>query len=141
MNKKIQNATITEYNGVKFKSKLEAQIYKCLIENNFHPEYESDTITLLPSFRPETPWFMNGRAQTTTSNKNNIIRAITYTPDFKIAINDTIIYLEVKGIENDVFPIKRKLFLNWIEKQDKHIVFVEIKSVSGLKQFLKTISL
>ena len=43
MNKKIKNATVREYDNIKFKSILEVSTYKTLIEYGFKPEYEKHT--------------------------------------------------------------------------------------------------
>ena len=36
-NKKVKNATETEYNGIKFKSLTEVTIYKTLLQEGFEP--------------------------------------------------------------------------------------------------------
>ena len=63
---KIRNATPNEYNGIKFKSKLETYTYKKLEESKIKAEYETQRYELLPAF--------------TFGNKK--YRAITYKPDF-----------------------------------------------------------
>ena len=47
---KIRNATPNEYNGIKFKSKLETYTYKKLEESNIKAEYETQRYELLPAF-------------------------------------------------------------------------------------------
>lgn len=89
-NKKVRNATPTEYDGIKFRSKLEVYTYKKLRESNIYTEYEQNRYEIIPAFT-----FMGKK-----------IRAMTYLPDF---VGEDYI-LECKGYPNDAFPIKEKLF-------------------------------
>lgn len=90
-NQKIKNATPNEYDGIKFKSKLETYVYKQLKAHNLFVEYEPIKFILIPSF--------------TFYGKK--IRAMTYTPDF---VGNNFI-IEAKGKPNDVFPYKWKWFM------------------------------
>lgn len=90
-NQKIKNATPNEYDGIKFKSKLETYVYKQLKAHNLFVEYEPIKFILIPSF--------------TFCGKK--IRAMTYTPDF---VGNNFI-IEAKGKSNDVFPYKWKWFM------------------------------
>ena len=65
-NKKIKNATITELNGIKFRSKLEAKVATLLDEANINYEYEPFKIQYIPKF----------------SYNNENYSAAYYTPDF-----------------------------------------------------------
>ena len=56
-NKKIKNATASEYNNIKFKSKLELTVYKTLVQAGFNPEYENKHYTLWEGFKPIIPFF------------------------------------------------------------------------------------
>lgn len=132
-NKKIINATPTSVGDIKFKSKLEALIYKTLIEKGFQPTYEPDTFILLEGFKPLN-YFKKGTKLTRK------FTAITYTPDFKLVINDKIIYIEVKGFNNDVYPYKKKLFLNLI-KENPSIYFLEVYSKKDLIQCIDNLNL
>lgn len=87
---KVRNATPNEYNGIKFRSKLETYTYKKLKEANIIADYEMHRYELLPAF----------------TFHGNKVRAITYLPDF--VGKDFII--ECKGFPNDAFPLKEKLF-------------------------------
>ena len=46
MNKKILNATNSAIGNISFKSKLEASVYKTLVEHGFSPQYESQRFVL-----------------------------------------------------------------------------------------------
>lgn len=93
-NKKVKNATITEVDGIKFKSKIEAFTYTKLVENDIIFSYEGETFCLLPSFKYDT--------RTT--------RSVTYTPDF---IGKDFV-IECKGFATDSFKLKWKLFLSYL---------------------------
>lgn len=118
-NKKIKNATPTKWNGLTFRSALEAKVAKCLIENGISFEYEATRFDLLPKFE-----------------YNNIkYRAVHYTPDF-ICGNYII---EVKGFPNDVWPLKKKLILLTLINLDSEYKFREVKNLKQLKEVIKEI--
>ena len=50
-NKKISNATELEFEGIKFRSKLEVYCYKRLKEEGLSFKYESYTYNLIPTFK------------------------------------------------------------------------------------------
>lgn len=77
-NKKIKNATVTSYNGITFRSKLEARCAQILKENNISFEYEPLKIEYIPKFEYYGEKY----------------RAASYTPDFLV---DDKYILEIKG--------------------------------------------
>lgn len=125
-NRKVKNATALVYDGIAFKSKAEVSAYKLLCNAGIKPEYEPDKIVVQDGFRMKFPWFMNGSPIKTK------VRDITYTPDFKFDYNGWTVYLEIKGFETDRFPVKRKMFLKYLETTKEKTVFAEVKSLSGL---------
>ena len=92
--KRTIKADSSEYDGIKFRSKLEVYCYKKLKENNIKAEYESTTFTILDKF---------------TYNEESI-RQMTYTPDF--VGKDFII--ECKGFANFSFPLRWKIFKSYL---------------------------
>lgn len=143
MNKKVRNATVVERDGFRFRSTLEARVYLALKDAGFEPQYEPDKITLLESFRPKRVWYVDGEPQITKTGKSlgKTIAGKTYTPDFKLMVNGTTVYIEVKGHPNDVYPITRKLFLKWIDEQEEEIMFSEIHNLRGLNRFIDKLKL
>ena len=128
-NNKIRNATEVSHRGITFKSKLEKVIYDTLTQQGFSPQYEPTTFTLWDGFSPITPFYdketprhKESRIENGDKIKSTIlvlkdakIVGIRYTPDFYFKYGDYDIYIEAKGIENDVFYIKKKLFIKYLD--------------------------
>ena len=89
-NKKVKNATPLEFDGIKFKSKLEVYCYELLKKNSIHAEYEENKFQILE------PFVYNYEK----------IRGMYFTPDF---VGDDFI-VECKGFMNDAFPLRWKIF-------------------------------
>ena len=159
-NKKIRNATVAKVKGITFKSQTEKMVYKALLDNNIEPEYEKHTFLLWDGFTPVTPFYdqetnkqQEKRNQAENSGKTTpkelILKSekvigIRYTPDFHFKVKDVDIWIEVKGIENDVFYIKKKLFRKFLddrfEKEGKRSMFFEIYTKRQLLQALEIIN-
>lgn len=135
INKKVKNATSVEYEGIKFKSKLELTIYKALREKGLNPLYEYNKFILQEGFRPSKPYYLKGVCPKTASGYAKIIQ-ITYTPDFTVEYGDKILFIEAKGKQNDSYPIKRKLFLKYLESMSNSY-FMEVYSKKDLLESLK----
>lgn len=137
MNKKVKNATSVEYDGIRFKSKLEVTIYKTLKEKGLNPLYECNKFILQEGFRPSKPHYVKGVCPKTVNGYVKVI-AITYTPDFTVEWGNNVLFIECKGFQNDSYPIKRKLFLKHIE-YIPNAYFMEVYSkkdlIESLKQF------
>ena len=115
----IKNATPTYYNGVKYRSKLEARCAEVLDKANISFEYESLKMELLPKFvymgKTYQPW--------------------TYKTDFIILDN---VILEVKGFRQaDNYVNKRKMILKHILDNNLPYGFYEIYSESHLRKVLE----
>ena len=134
-NKKVRNATAKVYKGIKFRSKLELFTYRKLEDADIDALYEKKKYVLQEGFRYSAtvyePHKTKGYIPTTTK-----IRDITYTPDFVDPHGRWII--EVKGFANDVFPVKWKMFKNYLMQQDDPPVLFLPRNQ---KQVLETIEL
>lgn len=157
MNKKIRNATQSSSKGITFKSQLEKSIYNTLLQQGFEPQYVPTTFTLWEGFEPITPYYdketdkqkikrLSDGIDTSTSKiliqKTGKIVGIRYTPDFYFKYKDLNVYIEAKGIENDVFYIKKKMFIKYldnlcIEKGERSIYF----EVYTKKQLLQAVEI
>lgn len=118
INKKVKNATPTFYNGIKYRSKLEAECAKVLDEFGIEFQYESLKLELLPKF----------------IYKDKIYLPWTYKTDFIIFDN---IILEVKGYRKaDNYVNKRKMILKHLLDNNLPYDFYEIYSSSHLRSVL-----
>lgn len=118
---KVRNATPTEYDGIKFRSKLEMYTYKKLREARINADYEQHRFELLPAFVA-----LSGKKY----------RAMTYLPDF--VGKDFII--ECKGFPNESWPLRKKLFEYALVRDNLKYDFYEVhtqKEVDALVLNLK----
>ena len=132
-NKKVKNAKVTDYDGISFKSKLEAFCYKTLKANDIPFEYEKVKFILFTGYSPSFNCFFPNKLGNMTLDTTKV-RDITYTPDFT---GDNWI-LETKGRANDVYPVKLKIFRKFMEGNKKYIAFLE---PHNQKQVLQSIEI
>ena len=100
--------------GITFASGLEKYMYQALKQANIKNEYEGRTYTLIEGFQFETSSYerqSNGKGQFTDRGNKKIL-PIKYTPDF---VGDNFV-IETKGRANESFPIRWKLFKNFINR-------------------------
>lgn len=96
--KRVRGAQKTQIGKIIFRSKLEAKVYTILKGLKFNPSYETETFTIIDKFE----W------------QGKKYRPTTYTPDI-IVNRDGIKYIiECKGFITDTFPLKKKLFVNYL---------------------------
>jgi len=149
MNKKIKNAKSKELNGIKFKSLLELKVYKLLISEGFFPEYEKIKFTLVEAFTPTVPFYTKNKfkrrhkeikvlSQQVVKDSRKISE-ITYTPDFYMEYKGNKIIIEAKGIPNDVFPYKFKLFRKLLESMPDKSNY-QVWEIFNLKQLKECIN-
>lgn len=93
---KYQNRKVN-VKGIDFDSKLESNIYLKILE--FSKSYDFK-YRLQPGYVLVQPFDVKG----------NKYRAITYKADFELEINGQVFTIDAKGIETDVFKLKKKLF-------------------------------
>lgn len=105
----------TEYNGIKFDSKLELNIYKEIIERGLEVE-------LQPKFLLQEKFVLNGKNY----------RPIHYVGDFKLIVNGNEYIIDAKGMETQVFKIKAKMFAYKFRKE-----IIKIKSLKQFKEWLE----
>lgn len=152
-NQKIRNATKSTSNNITFKSQLEKSIYNTLLQEGFNPQYEPKTFTLWDGFTPITPYYdketpkhrdsRDPKSPILLVKKENKIIGIRYTPDFYFKYNDLDIYIEAKGIENDVFYIKKKLFIKYLDdcyiNTGQRSIYFEVYTKRHVLQAIKII--
>lgn len=148
MNRKIKGATSTIYDNISFKSVLECSCYKKLKDSGFEFYYESDRIVLWEGMKlNNTLLYTPKKIKEGKYGKELLLQTrallnITYTPDFKVIKDDYVIYFDVKGKENDTYPIKKKMFLKYLEQQngDKKYMFFEPHNVRQMLQAIEIIN-
>lgn len=146
-NKKIRNATQVKVGNITFKSTLEKTVYTCLQEQGFNPQYEPKTFTLIDPFEAKTPFYdketdtqFNKRKDSGDNSpkklvkKSNKIQGIRYTPDFYFKYGNLHVFIESKGVENDCFYLKKKLFLRYLNMQPEDSIYFEVYSKKQLLQ-------
>lgn len=102
----------TTIDGIQFASRLEANMYTLLKQNNINFKYEGESYVLSPSFV-----FKNDSFQRLASGKGNFInrghkkiQPISYKPDFIIRHNDYYAIIETKGLPTEAYNMRMKLF-------------------------------
>lgn len=153
-NYRVRGATATEIDGIKFKSRLEASCYKALIDAGFQDvKYEPKRFILVDSFRLSKVSYLRpkvlspGKYSPEMYHQERPIMFITYTPDFLVSLPihgaTHYFFFDVKGKENDTYPIKKKIFLKYLESisSDVNIYhFIEPHSVRQIKQAITYIN-
>lgn len=109
MSERIQNVRQQEWNGIKFRSSLEAETAKTLDALGIPYRYEQRKIILQESFH--CPY------------QKDKVRACTYMPDFEIG---TSIMLECKGFETPEWKIKKKLLYKYLMENEPGTCFYQI---------------
>lgn len=138
MNKKIKNATPLTVDGINFKSTTEARVYKALVKLGIKPKYEELTFVLSEGIRP-TVAFYNRTKHRSFHYEMKPVQPITYTPDFTFTLNDIFVIIEVKGFENDTFPIKRNLFRKYLETFGVPVMYFEVRTIRELNKSIEIV--
>ena len=114
----VSHQEVLEYNGKKFRSRLEIQTAKTLDELGIPYSYEERKIILQEGFRCQY-------------QKNKVI-GISYTPDFVIGP----IMLECKGFETPEWKIKKKLLFKYLKENEPDAIFYMVKNNKQLLEAL-----
>lgn len=158
VNKKIRNATQSSLGKMTFKSQLEKSIYNTLLQQGFTPQYEPITFTLWDGFTPITPYYdketdkqkikrisegVNTCPSKILIQKVGKVVGIRYTPDFYFNYNGLDVYIEAKGIENDIFYIKKKMFIKYLDNvlvnTGRKSIYFEVYTKKQLLQAIEII--
>jgi hypothetical protein len=103
----------------------------------FSPRYEDKTFVLWKGIKPTIPFYTRCKKDKTLKLDIGKIRDITYTPDFTFKYNGRLIIIEAKGIENDTFPIKKKLFRKLLEQSEDRPIYFELFTQKQLLQAIE----
>lgn len=129
------------YDNIKFKSILEKRAYQLYKEAGFNPEYEpvsfiiAEKLTLDKNVKFYKPF------KKVLSCNRKILRPITYTPDFIFKVGPNVIIVDTKGLPNETYPLKIKLFLTKCHQiyKNESVYFFEPHSISQIKQSIQII--
>lgn len=138
-NKKIKNASPLEYDGISFKSKLEKMAYQTLKEQGFPVLYEPRKFIIWEGFRPNVPFYNKDASTRMLKRDSKKVIDISYTPDLMFEYNNHHIIIEMKGFENNTYPLKKKIFRKWLESNYPNSIYFEIFTKKQLLQAIDII--
>lgn len=138
-NKKIINASPLEYDGIFFKSKLEKMAYQTLKEQGFPVLYEPKKFIIWEGFRPNVPFYNKDASTRMLRMDSKKVIDISYTPDLMFEYNNHLIIIEMKGFENNTYPLKKKIFRKWLESNYPNSIYFEIFTKKQLLQAIDII--
>ncbi len=138
-NKKIINASPLEYDGISFKSKLEKMAYQTLKEQGFPVLYEPRKFIIWEGFRPNVPFYNKDASTRMLKMDSKKVIDISYTPDLMFEYNNHLIIIEMKGFENNTYPLKKKIFRKWLESNYPNSIYFEIFTKKQLLQAIDII--
>lgn len=138
-NKKIKNASPLEYDGISFKSKLEKMAYQTLKEQGFPVLYEPKKFIIWEGFRPNVPFYNKDVSTRMLKMDSKKVIDISYTPDLMFEYNNHLIIIEMKGFENNTYPLKKKIFRKWLESNYPNSIYFEIFTKKQLLQAIDII--
>ena len=107
------------FDGITFASGLEKYMYQALKKAKIHALYEGSTFTLQEGFMCDIESYerqSNGKGDMVNRGLKKIL-PIKYTPDFV----STWFIIECKGRANESFPLRWKMFKNYINKHMRHV--------------------
>ena len=108
------------FDGITFASGLEKHMYQALKKAKVKAKYEGQTYVLQEAFDFKVDSFerqANGKGEMVNRGQKKI-QSIKYTPDF---ISSSFI-IECKGRANESFPIRWKMFKNYVKNHMPHVI-------------------
>ena len=107
------------FDGINFASGLEKYMYIALKKAKIQAKYEGQTYILQEGFMFDLESYErqgNGKGEMVNRGCKKIL-PIKYTPDFVSAS----FIIECKGRANESFPLRWKMFKNYVNKHMKHV--------------------
>ena len=123
--------------GIQFASGLEKYMYLALKEAKIEARYEGETYVLQDSFMFKNKSYekqSNGKGEFKNRGEKKVLN-IKYTPDF---VSDSFI-IECKGRANESFPIRWKMFKNYVKEQLKHVILYKPQNQKDCDEVIKLI--
>ena len=123
--------------GIEFASGLEKYMYLALKEAKIEARYEGETYVLQDSFVFKNKSYekqSNGKGEFKNRGEKKILN-IKYTPDFV----STSFIIECKGRANESFPIRWKMFKNYVKEYLKHVILYKPQNQKDCDEVVKLI--
>ena len=123
--------------GIEFASGLEKYMYLALKEAKIEARYEGETYVLQDSFVFRNKSYekqSNGKGEFKNRGEKKILN-IKYTPDFV----STSFIIECKGRANESFPIRWKMFKNYVKEYLKHVILYKPQNQKDCDEVVKLI--
>ena len=125
------------YDGINFASGLEKYMYQALKKAKIHSVYEGATFVLQKDFMFDVDSYerqANGKGDMVNRGQKKI-QNIKYTPDF---VSDSFI-IECKGRANESFPIRWKMFKNYVKEYMEHVTLYKPQNQKECDQVIELI--
>ena len=123
--------------GITFASGLEKYMYLALKKAKIKARYEGKTYVLQDSLVFNNKSYekqSNGKGEFKNRGEKKILN-IKYTPDF---VSDSFI-IECKGRANESFPIRWKMFKNYVKEHLKHVILYKPQNQKDCDEVIKLI--
>ena len=125
------------FDGITFASGLEKYMYMALKKAKIHAVYEGATFVLQEDFMFNVDSYerqANGKGDMVNRGQKKI-QNIKYTPDF---VSDSFI-IECKGRANESFPIRWKMFKNYVKEYMEHVTLYKPQNQRECDQVVELI--
>ena len=125
------------FDGIQFASGLEKYMYQALKQARIHAVYEGKTYVLQDSFVFNNKSYekqSNGKGEFKNRGEKKVLN-IKYTPDF---VSDSFI-IECKGRANESFPIRWKMFKNYVKEHLKHVILYKPQNQKDCDEVIRLI--
>ena len=126
------------FDGITFASGLEKYMYMALKKAKIHAVYEGATFELQEGFMFDVDSYerqANGKGDMVNRGQKKILN-IKYTPDF---VSDSFI-IECKGRANESFPIRWKMFKNYVKEYMGHVTLYKPQNQKECDQVIELIT-
>ena len=126
------------FDGITFASGLEKYMYQALKKAKIHAIYEGATFEVQEGFMYNIDSYErqgNGKGDMVNRGQKKILN-IKYTPDF---VSDSFI-IECKGRANESFPIRWKMFKNYVKNNMPHVILYKPQNQKECDEVIKLIT-
>ena len=123
--------------GITFASGLEKYMYLALKKAKIKAKYEGKTYIVQEGFEFKNKSYerqSNGKGKMVDRGSKKVL-PIKYTPDF---VSDSFI-IECKGRANESFPIRWKMFKNYVKEHLKHVILYKPQNQKDCDEVIKLI--